>query len=331
MRNLILAAATALAVVLAGSATAAFAQEKLRAVSAFPASNDLTGDFTRFIDMVNERGKGVLEITLMGGPEVTPVQEQGPALANGLFDMLFGPPSYYAGRFPEADVFSGPLRTAAEIRKDGGVPIYDEALASRVNAKLIAFAGGDVGLYIFTSKQPPIGANGLPDLSGMRLRSAPLYTALFEKLGATGIVLPFGEVYTSLERGLAEGLGWNLIGVRQAGWHEFLRYRIGPDMYRSSLVVTMNLDRYNGLSDEAKALLEEVALEYEDDLAAHYREKQAEELAALEAAGIETVELSAEGEAAFRDLAMETMWARVTGNSNITIDVDAARKIFYGR
>ena len=81
----------------------------LRGVSAFPKGMALTDDFQRYIDMVNQTGKGVVQIRLVGGPEVTPAAEQGAALGKGVFDVLFGPPTYYAGIFPEADAFAGEL------------------------------------------------------------------------------------------------------------------------------------------------------------------------------------------------------------------------------
>src|SRR5438034_107952 len=58
----------------------------LRGVSAFPKGMSLTGDFQRYIDLVNRDGKGVVQIRLIGGPEVTPPAEQGAALARGVFD-----------------------------------------------------------------------------------------------------------------------------------------------------------------------------------------------------------------------------------------------------
>ena len=329
MRRTAVAAITAAVMGLMGAPIAAQAETVLRGVSAFPVGNDLTNDFQRYIDMVNERGEGVIQINLMGGPEVMPPQEQGTALANGLFDVLFGPPSYYTGRFPEADAFQGLIRAPQDVRDAGGVEIYDEALARRVNAKILAFAGGDVGLYIFTAEKPEIGEDGLPDLTGMKMRTSPLYTGLFSELGATNIVLPYGDVYTALERGLANGVGWNLVGVKQAGWDEFLNYRIEPEMYRSSLAITINLDRYGALSDEERAILDEVALEYEGALVDFYAERQAAEKAALEEGGVETITLSDDAAEAFQNMAVETMWSMVTDNPAIELDIDKVRAAYH--
>ncbi|MEK9925408.1 MAG: C4-dicarboxylate ABC transporter substrate-binding protein, partial [Alphaproteobacteria bacterium] len=65
-RKKILIAALA-ASVLGSLATGAVAEEvTLKAVSAFSTSNLLTSGFVDYIDAVNEAGKGVIQINLLG-------------------------------------------------------------------------------------------------------------------------------------------------------------------------------------------------------------------------------------------------------------------------
>ncbi len=303
----------------------------LRGVSAFPRSMALTDDFVRFIDKVNAVGKGIVQIRLIGGPEITPVQEQGNALASGLFDVLFGPPVYYVGRFPESDMFSGLLRPAADIRKDGGDAILNDMFQRRAGAEFLAFAGGQVGLYVFTSREPKMLPSGAPDLTGMRMRSSPLYKEFLDAVGATPVVMSFGEIFPALERGLVEGTAWNLIGVVESGWSKFLKYRIEPEIYRSSVMISMNLAKFRGLSAEARKVLNDASKVYEVELEAFYKEREQKERAAQDAAGIKAITLSASGGAAIQKIAMDTMWARVKANSRVQADFERIDKIFYGR
>ena len=318
-------------IIVAALATPLAAQETtLRGVSAFPKGMALTGDFQRYIDLVNRDGRGVVQIRLIGGPEVTPPAEQGAALGRGVFDVLFGPPTYYTGIFPEADAFAGDLLPAAKIRAAGGDKFFDQALAKRVNAKFLAFAGGDVAIVVFTKEAPKTRTDGTPDLSGLKMRSAPLLNDFFKALGATPITIPVGEVYTALERGLVQGITWNLIGVTDAGWNKMLGYTILPGAYKSSIVITMNFDKWKGLNDKAKDVLARTAVEYENALEAYYVERQAEEVRKLEASGVKTVRLDPKAAAVYQTIAFDTMWARVQ-SGKVDLDLPAVKKAFYGR
>jgi len=291
----------------------------------------LSDDFMRYIEMLNAAGKGVVQLRFIGGPEVMPVQEQGVALGKGVFDVLFGPPTYYTGVFPEAEAFAGALLPPDRIRAAGGDRLFDQTLARRVNAKLLAFAGGDVGLFLFLKDQPKLRPDGMPDLSGMKLRSSSLYQDLFRSLGATSVVIPGGEVYTALERGLVTGMGWNLMGLTESGWNKFLNYRVEPAMYKSSLVVTMNLDKWKALSEPARQVLAKISIEYEAALGNYYTDKQREETEKLDKAGMKPFRLEGKAADEYQRAAFETMWVRLEKNKNVQLDLPAVKKAFYGR
>lgn len=326
----ILAAATALAVSGAFAGQAA-AEVTLRAVSAFPTRMSLTGDFMRFIKMVNAAGTGEVQIKYIGGPEITPPREQGSAMAKGLFDVLFGPPSYYAGIFPESVVFSLNLLRADKIRSGGGAAILDRVFAERVNAKFLAFAGGDVGLYIFLRNAPKMNPNGTLNLKGLKLRSAFVYRGLFRHLGATPVVLPFKDIHTSLQRGLVDGLGWNLMGVTDFGWNKHLRYRIAPAMYKSSLTITMNLDKWKALSPKAKKILSDVSVAYENALTKYYEQRQGQEAAKMAKLGMKVIMLKGAGRKDYEDAAFGILWKQFQKDKRLNLDLKKVAKVFYGR
>ncbi len=67
----------------------ASAQETIRAISAFPQALAFSQSFQGFVDMVNERGEGVVQITYAGGPEMFPPNQQ--VDAESLADVLQKP------------------------------------------------------------------------------------------------------------------------------------------------------------------------------------------------------------------------------------------------
>ena len=65
-----------LAAALAAPASIALAQDKLSALHSFPANWVYSRSFLAFVKKVNDEGKGIVEITVRGGPEAMGMFEQ---------------------------------------------------------------------------------------------------------------------------------------------------------------------------------------------------------------------------------------------------------------
>ena len=70
------------------SVKAVAAEEVIRAVHAFPGFLVYTKTFLSYVDEVNARGKGVVRIQVMGGPEAIKMFEQPNAVRDGVVDMV---------------------------------------------------------------------------------------------------------------------------------------------------------------------------------------------------------------------------------------------------
>lgn len=303
--------------------------EVLTAISAYPGSSDLGKDFINYIALVNEMGKGVVQIKHKGGPETGPASEQGTMLSNGIVDMLHTPSVYLSGRFPEADVFAAKTKTAAEVREAGGVERYNESLGKRLNSQLIAFADGGYGLYIFTTRKPKILPNGVPDLRGFSLRAIPLYMPVYDALGATSLVIPYGETYSALERGMVDGVGFTITDVERAGWATYLKYVIKPRMYTGSVAIFANNNSINRLSPRAREILTQASLKFENDLYALYSEREKNAVKSLQKLGLEELVLSDEGRANFEGIAKNSYRDFLERNkSTFNFELDEIMKIY---
>ena len=74
----------------------------LKAVNAFQEGTYYARNFERFVKKVNEEGKGIVQISYLGGPKAIPTMEQGAALRNGVVDLSNTTTSFVAGVSPES-------------------------------------------------------------------------------------------------------------------------------------------------------------------------------------------------------------------------------------
>lgn len=314
---------------LGASGPSAQAEEVISAATAFPRQLAFSQSFLGFVDLVNERGAGVVRIDYRGGPEIIPQNQQMDAVSRGVIDMHYGPASFHLGRLPEADAFVGSTVTAMEARENGGFDLMREAFAEKLGVELLAHIDSGVQFYIYTINEPRRTADGDLDLSGLTIRSQPIYNAFFESLGAVPVSVPVPDVYTGLERNTFDGAGWPIIGIQDLSWDRFLRYRVDPGFYNTDLVVVMNPRRWESLSEEARRILVDTAIEYERISYEAFQKEIAETDARVRAGGMTIVELEGEARERYLDQAFDAAWARMEAAG--TPRFEALRERYYQR
>ncbi|MDP5334004.1 MAG: TRAP transporter substrate-binding protein DctP, partial [Paracoccaceae bacterium] len=276
----------------------ATAQETLTAVHAFPGTLIYTQSFLQFVDKVNKAGEGVVQIEVRGGPEAIGMFQQPDAVRDGIVDMVYTPGSFYGGALPEKDALVASNLTAIEARENGGIALIDEIHQAKMGVKYLGWFDSGVSYNLWMKNEPKLDANGNLDVSGIKLRGNAVYNAFFtEYLGAQVIDLPTTEVYAGLERGVVDATGWTQIGLIDLKWNEFLNYRVEPNFFSTDLGVIVNLEKWNSLSDEAKKILQDTAIEHEKASVEALRVKRDDDFAALEAGGMKVVELQGEARA----------------------------------
>ncbi len=291
----------------------ASAQEVLRGVAALPSNNVITKSFLRYIDIVNTNGEGVVKIELIGGPEAIPPTQQATALRNGVVDIQGGPAGYYGGEVPEGEALTGATATAAEARANGAFDMLKQAWRDRLGAELLAWNGAGTRYFVYLAKEPKLDANGKIDLDGAKLRSAGTYRDWFDAMGASNVMMKQSEVFGALERGVVDGFGF-ISFVSDIGVNRLLKARVGPAVWQGSPVIMMNGNRYDGLSDAAKKVLQDAAIELESKTAAEIPAMLAEEEKRLKADGVALIEQEGAAAEEYVATAYGTVWNKLDTN-----------------
>ncbi|MEL7468354.1 MAG: TRAP transporter substrate-binding protein DctP [Pseudomonadota bacterium] len=321
-------AAAAMAAVL-GTAPA-MAEDKITAVHAFPPFLVYTKTFLAMVEDINERGKGIVQIEVRGGPEAIGMFQQPAAVRDGVVDMVHTPGSFYGKNVPEIDAMVASRVTPMEARANGGAAVMDAAHQKRFNVKHLGWIDGGIKFHIYMNSEPKFRDDGILDLTGVKLRDNPIYHAFFTALNATTSSMPATEVYSALEKGVVDAAAWTEIGIPQLKWNEFLKYRVDPTFYNTDIGVIMNMESWNGLSDESKKLIQDVVVEWEEK---SWNDRQADvatDAKVLSDGGMTFVSLSEDAGKAYQKMADDAAWARMKERVGDDPVYDELRKLYAG-
>ena len=89
--------------------------------------------FKRFVDRVNETGKDLLQIRIVGGPEAVPADGQAQAVKNGVLDIASIPTAYYKSLMVEGDAQVLNDLSIAEQRKSGLYAMLNQLANEKMN------------------------------------------------------------------------------------------------------------------------------------------------------------------------------------------------------
>ena len=317
----------AAAVAMATAASAASAKDTLTVVSALQQTNTLAKAFlATYVDEVNKVGKGVVQIKYVGGQEVVPPRKAANALKRGQFDMLVCPTAYYIGTVPEGYALLAANQGPSALRKNGAWEILKEVYMKKAGAVLLAWGENMTSYNTYLNKKPKMRADGVPDLTGLKMRATGTYRPLFRALGASTINIKSSEIFTALQRGTVDGFGFTDVAIVPLGLHKIVKYRITPNFYQTNQVVTVNPAVWKGLSAKQRDLLQKVAIEYETTSVKYVEQERAKEEKAMKAAGVQDIALKGAAAQKYLDIAHGEIWKELKKRSEYH---DKLRPLMY--
>jgi TRAP-type mannitol/chloroaromatic compound transport system substrate-binding protein len=212
--------------------------------------------------LLKERSGGALQLELKQPGDGTNPQEILAKVGEGKVDAGFAPARLWAASIPAAPLFSGfPFGPDARTYLDwfdrgNGRRLYQEMYdhaGAKVHVLPCAFGGGETAGWF--AKE----IRSRDDLKGLRMRIFGLGARVMSKLGAVPVLLAGGEIERAFKKGKIDaaelytpaadeeiGLQKSVKLIYLPGWHQ-------PETVLELLV---NQERWQGLSDEQRNLLE---------------------------------------------------------------------------
>jgi TRAP-type C4-dicarboxylate transport system substrate-binding protein len=315
---------TTLAKLLAGAsalaAGAAAAQEQtFRFQSSDPAGNPNFQLQQGWAEAVEEATDGRIQIELLPVGSIVEHQETQDAIAAGILDGHITDTSYFAGKDAAFGLIANPVGAWSDpqqmfdfIEQGGGKELMNEL----VEPYGLHFIGATTpGLEAFVSTVP---LEGVDDLEGLKMRAPEgLVQNVFAAAGAAPVNLPGSEVFTALDKNVIDAADYSVFSTNQAqGLHDVAPHPVYPGFHSMPLVeISMNKDKWEALSEEDQAALEESVRQFAQRQVETLRERDQEAVEEAKASGEITVHDWPEAERArFREIA-QGEWEKVAGDS----------------
>lgn len=182
-------------------------------------------------------------------------------LGDGVFDIGATVADYTVGDAPELEGLDVPLvasdADSAQAMVQAARPMVEDIMRERFGAQVLGIAPYPPQMVFCRGE-----ITSLNDLEGKKVRGSGRMTTMFlEALGAEGINIAFSEVPGSLERGVIDCAVTGAGSGFSAGWWEVSDYLLTlPLGGWDPVVIAMNADRFDGMSEENRtALLTAVA------------------------------------------------------------------------
>ena len=198
-----------------------------------------------FAEQVKVMSDGRLEIEVFGGGELVPPFEAFDAVSSGTAQMAHGASYYWAGKIPAAQFFASiPFGMNAQqmfawLYAGGGLELWTEVYEP---FGVLPLPAGSTGVQMGGWFNRAI--DGPDDFDGLKMRIPGLGGQVLAELGASAVLLPGGEIYTSLERGVIDATEW--VGPyhdRIMGFHEIARYYYYPGWHEPGTVLELLIHR----------------------------------------------------------------------------------------
>jgi TRAP-type C4-dicarboxylate transport system substrate-binding protein len=292
------------------------AERTITTVTALQQTNILAKSYLKnFVGAVNAQGKGMLKIKYLGGQEVVPPRKAASALKRGQFNFLSCPTAYYIGTVPEGYGLLAANKGPRALRANGGFKLLQKIYAEKAGAHLLAWGESMTSYNMFLGINPKIGKDGLPDLTGVKMRATGTYRPLFRALGATTINIKSSEIITAMQRGTVQGFGMTDSSVMAIGLGPVIKYRVQPNFYQTNQVVTVNMAFWKALSKKEKSFLNKMALQYEDTSIKYVEGERLAEEVLVKKQGIKDVQLKGKVALKYLDIAHTEVWKELKTRS----------------
>jgi len=246
----------------------AAAKQVLKLGTILPADNILTENAQEFAKKVNERSKGEVEVVVYPNSQLGNERDLTEGLQLGTVQMAEVSGGVMSTFVPETGVFSLPfifrgwdhldkvLKTAAVVNR------LDEITLKKSGIRTLGWM--EQGFRVTLTVKKPIAT--LKDFEGLKIRvpEDKVLIRTFQLVKAAPTVIPWGEVYTSLQTGVVEGMESTTPAMYTMKFYEVANYIAETNHQHSVVGFLISEKAFQSLSKAAQEVVLQAARETMD-------------------------------------------------------------------
>jgi len=249
------------------SASAKTADKEIREwklVTAWPKNYPGLGTgANRFAERVTAMSGGRLTIKVHGAGELVPAMGVFDAVRDGSAEMGHSASYYWKGKHPATPFFTAvPFGLTAQelnswVNFGGGQELWDE-LYGEFGIKPLPCGNSGTQMAGWFRKE----INSLDDIKGLKIRAPGLAGEVMQRIGATPVQMPGGEVFTSMQTGALDAADW--VGPYNDltfGLHKVAKYYYYPGWQEpgAMLELMINKEKWDALPEDLQAIVKSAA------------------------------------------------------------------------
>ncbi len=207
---------------------------------------------------IEEASGGAVKIKFIPGGALGKPGQAYAMVEKHIADIGWDIADYSPGRFPLTTVIELPfmVQTAekASVALWKTYEKFPEFQKEYADTKLLMLSAHAPGFFA-TVKKP---VKSLGDLKGLKIKTASSFTtSALQLFGAVPVTQPVTETYTSLERGVLDGVVMPFDGIVIFKLNELLKHYTPADFYSLVFWVAMNKKTFESLPDNVQKIIEE--------------------------------------------------------------------------
>jgi len=228
-------------------------KQTLRFAHGLPPDSLYDKGANRFAELVKQYTRGEVEVTIFSSAQLGGEQTTAKMCQLGTLDISLQAVNNTSMWYRPLDIYIMPFlfRDREHVNKVLFGPLGKEIEKEYIKAskmRIISwFEWGDRA--IFTNAK---AINKPEDLSGIKIRvpKNPVMVDTYNQLGATATAIDWGELYSALQQGLADGLEGPPQGMIDMKFYDFLKYYSYINVFYGLADILINEKVFQALSEE---------------------------------------------------------------------------------
>lgn len=228
----------------------------LRLAHGLPEGSPYDKGARRFAELVNQYTRGEIKVKIFASAQLGKEQTTAKMCQTGTLDLSLQAVNNSTMWYKPLDIYIMPFifRDRLHVNKVLFGPVgqkLENEFTKVSNMRIVSwFEWGDRS--IFNNKR---AINQPSDLKGIKIRvpKNKVMVDTYNTLGATAAAIDWGELYSALQQGLADGLEGPPQGMIDMKFYDFLKYYSYINVFYGLADVVINEKVFQGLSKENQA------------------------------------------------------------------------------